>query len=54
MENNQIVLARMTKDVFFLIPQEVRDLIMDFTVDRDDWNELKGDPVFMELYKIQK
>lgn len=50
----EIILARMSKEVFFKIPKEVRDQISGVTVEVDDFEELRKDEIFNQLYKIYK
>lgn len=47
----EYVYARIEKERFCSIPKEYRDLVEDFSVDKDDYNELSKDELFNELYQ---
>lgn len=47
---NQIVYARMTEEDFKEIPSEIRASFLDWQREPDDYNELKKDETFCDLY----
>ena len=45
------IYAVMSEDTYFKIPKKVRDEIRDLSREPDDYEELKKDGLFCELYK---
>lgn len=51
MEQEQIVYAQMREEQFKSMPKEIRDNIIDWQREPDDYEQLKQDETFCKLYK---
>ncbi len=50
----KFIFARMSKDLWFSIPENIRKQIINFRVEKDDFEQLMEDEKCKELYKKYK